>query len=101
MEIQQVLVDEALNCIDGLIKKAKIVIDGNILIKDIHRTTRKNGVIRKYVYLDSEAGYISRVSLIGEQGQELYIKEPKYDKTAQLGYVIAFPIQLKVEVVPK
>ena len=100
-EIQQILVDEALNCIDGLIKKAKIVIDGNILITDIYHTPRKSGIIRKYVYLDSEEGLITRVSLINEQGAELYTKEPNYQKTAQLGYVTAFPIQLRVEAVDK
>lgn len=98
-EIQQLLVDETLNLIDGLIKNAKVIIDGKVIMKDVHFTTKKGDTLRKYVYLDTEAGLITRASLLDSQGRELYIKEPNYQKSGQQGYMIAFPIQQKLEVV--
>lgn len=99
MEIQQSLVDETLNFINRLLVKAKVTIDGVETLKDIHATTIKNGTIRKYVYLETESGLVSRASLMNDKGVEMQIKDLNYQKKSQQGYMIVFPIQQKIEVV--
>lgn len=97
MEIQPAVVDFVIECLDAKFTKGKIVIDGNILVKDVYQTTIKDGIMRKYIYLDEEQGLISRAALIDAQGKEYYVKLPDYQKSNQQGHIISFPMQVKIE----
>ncbi|MED4455893.1 hypothetical protein [Metabacillus fastidiosus] len=97
-EIQSLLVDETLNFIDSLIKKAKIIINGREIEKDIHRTKKDGDVLRKYIYLDVEKGLVTRAALVDAQGRELYVKALNHQK-GNKGYLIVFPIKQSIEVI--
>lgn len=96
-EIQNLLSDEILNFVDSYIKKAKVIINGVEIEKEIYRTIKENGVIRKYVYLDHETGVITKAALVDSQGRELYVKSLNYTKGAD-GFTIVFPIKQTIEV---
>ncbi|MGM7683556.1 hypothetical protein ACSVDA_15560 [Cytobacillus sp. Hm23] len=95
MEIQQLMLSEILKYIDGVVRKAKVTIDGVVIEKEIHRTITVGNTLRKYVYLDIETGLISRAALVDIQGRELYVKELDYQKGAN-GFSIVFPITQEV-----
>lgn len=96
-EIQQLLVDETLKFIDQFAVKAKVTIDGNVIEKDIYKSRMQGDTLRKYVYLQSEKGLVTRAALVDNQGRELYTKELNYQKESQ-GFMIVFPITQKIEV---
>ncbi|MGE7621682.1 hypothetical protein ACQKMD_01145 [Viridibacillus sp. NPDC096237] len=95
--IQDLLIDETLKFYDGLIKKAKIIIDGNEIEKEIYKTVKDGDTLRKYVYLDVEKGLVTKASLVDAQGRELYVKVLNHQK-GNKGYAIVFPITQSREV---
>lgn len=96
-EIQSLLVTETLNHIDRIAVKAKVTVDGLIIEKELFKTKLQGDTLKKYIYLETEKGLVSRAALIDSQGRELYVKELNYQKGNQ-GFMIVFPITQKIEV---
>ena len=95
-QMQDILIVESLNFIDGIVAKAVAVIDEKDVQKEVWRTVWKDGVLRKYINFDEERGRLTRVALLDREGRELYVKELNYQKGAA-GYVVAFDFMQKIK----
>ena len=56
--VQQILVDKIVNYLDELIFRGKVKINGQYKNYDIFKTVKEGNVLRKYLYLETETGYL-------------------------------------------
>jgi len=98
-EIQDSVVNDVLGFLDSYFRSAVVTINGEEIEKPIHKTKQSGDTLRKYVYLDVEKGLVTEAALIDPLGRKAYIRKLNYQK-GNKGYVIAFPVMQKVEVIP-
>lgn len=96
MPIQQILVDETAEFIDGYVKKAVVTINGTDVDYPIHKTIYDGKRIKKLVYLQSETGRITGAKIVDAHGRDLQTKDIDINKDGN-GLVIAFVIEVKTE----
>ncbi len=83
---------------DQLLNKVKIIVNGIEIEKVVYRSRIQGDTLWKYVKLDETTqGMITKAALVDSMEREWYVKELNYQK-GQKGFVIAFPIRLKIGV---
>lgn len=94
--VQQILVDKIVNYLDELISKGKVKINGQYKNYDIFKTVKKGNVLRKYLYLETETGYVEEAQLLSSMGEVLAIKPFAIEKQDD-GLVLAFEFTITVK----
>lgn len=72
--VQQVLKDGMINYLNTVMKKARVFINDKWVDYPIHNTTIIDNVIWKYIYLDTEEGYVKDAHLLSENNEILAAK---------------------------
>lgn len=90
------MTDKILDFIDSLVDKGKVKINGTYHNYSIFKTLKENNTVRKYIYLDSEIGYVEEAQLLSSNNDVLAIKPVEIAKQDD-GLVIAFEFKLTVE----
>lgn len=94
--VQQILVDKIVNYLDELISRGKVKINGQYKNYDIFKTVKKGNVLRKYLYLETETGYVEEAQLLSSMGEVLAIKPFAIEKQDD-GLVLAFEFTITVK----
>lgn len=94
--VQQVLVDKIVNYLDELISRGKVKINGQYKNYDIFKTVKEGNVLRKYLYLETETGYVEEAQLLSSMGEVLAIKPFAIEKQDD-GLVLAFEFTITVK----
>lgn len=89
-------VDQVIEFLSTLVRRAIVTIDGNEREYDIYRTKREGNTLKKMVYTTSETGYISTARLVDVQGRTIQTKGVNVQKFED-GFMIVFSIEIKVE----
>lgn len=83
---------------DQTLNKVKIIVDGTEIEKDVYRSRIQGDTLWKYVKIDETTqGLITKAALVDSMEREWYVKDLNYQK-GQKGFVIAFPIRLRIGV---
>lgn len=94
--IQDILKQKLLNHLDELCNKSKIKINGAYVDYSVFKTYKDGDVLRKYLYMETEVGYVEEAQLLSPNNEVLAIKPLFIDKQDD-GLVIAFEFKLTVE----
>lgn len=94
--VQQILVDKIINYLDELIFRGKVKINGQYKNYDIFKTVKEGNVLRKYLYLETETGYVEEAQLLSSMGEVLAIKPFAIEKQDD-GLVLAFEFTITVK----
>lgn len=94
--VQQILVDKIVNYLDELISRGKVKINGQYKNYDIFKTVKEGNVLRKYLYLETETGYVEEAQLLSSMGEVLAIKPFAIEKQDD-GLVLAFEFTITVK----
>lgn len=94
--VQQILVDKIVNYLDELISKGKVKINGQYKNYDIFKTVKKGNVLRKYLYLETETGYVEEAQLLTSMNEVLAVKPFSIEKQDD-GLVLAFEFTIDVK----
>lgn len=94
--VQPIMTDKILEFIDTLIEKGKVKINGTYHNYSIFKTLKENNTVRKYIYLDSEIGFVEEAQLLSINNDVLAIKPVEIAKQDD-GLVIAFEFKLTIE----
>lgn len=94
--VQPIMTDMILGYVDSLIDKGKVKINGTYYNYSIFKTLKENNTVRKYIYLDSEIGFVEEAQLLSVNNDVLAIKPVEIAKQDD-GLVIAFEFQLTIE----
>jgi hypothetical protein len=97
LEIQQLLVDEIMNFVDGFVRKAKVVIDGVERDYDITFRLRESDEMRFMIFIeDLDNVTISNARLVDAQGRSLQVKGMNVQKDGD-GRMIVFKIKFNIQ----
>jgi hypothetical protein len=94
--VQQNLIDKLVNYLDELIFRGKVKINGQYKNYDIFKTVKEGNVLRKYLYLETETGYVEEAQLLSSMGEVLAIKPFAIEKQDD-GLVLAFEFTITVK----
>jgi len=94
--VQQNLIDKLVNYLDELIFRGKVKINGQYKNYDIFKTVKEGNVLRKYLYLETETGYVEEAQLLSSMGEVLAIKPFSIEKQDD-GLVLAFEFTITVQ----
>lgn len=95
VEVKQLLVDTVTNFISNTINKAVLEIDGVERDYDIFRTKIEPGKVRKFVYLDSDVGHVTKARLVDSARRDLYVSDTSINKM-QDGLMVMFNINVSI-----
>ncbi|KAA0944063.1 hypothetical protein FQ087_18225 [Sporosarcina sp. ANT_H38] len=94
--VQQVLVDRLINYLDELVHRGKVKFNGQYVNYDIFKTVKEGKVLRKYIYLETETGYVEEAQLLSSANEILAIKPFSIEKKDD-GLVLAFEFTITVQ----
>lgn len=94
--VQPIMTSKIIDFIDSLIEKGKVKINGTYHNYSIFKTLKEHNTIRKYIYLETEIGYVEEAQLLSVNNDVLAIKPVEIEKQED-GLVIAFEFKLTVE----
>lgn len=94
--VQQILVDKIVNYLDELISRGKVKINGQYKNYDIFKTVKKGNVLRKYLYLETETGYVEEAQLLTSMDEVLAVKPFSIEKQDD-GLVLAFEFTIEIK----
>lgn len=94
--LQSIVQERLLNYLDSLFSHGRVVLNGQSVQYSIFRTIRTEDTIRKYIYMETEAGHITEVQLLDDSNNVLYLEPLDVQKTED-GLVLAFEFKLTVE----
>ena len=93
--VQDVLIQKLLNYLDEIIHAGKIKLNGEYVTYTIFKTKIEGNMIRKYLYMETEMGYIEEAQLVTSMGEVLAIKPFSIEKLED-GLVLAFEFKITV-----
>lgn len=94
--VQAIMLDKILDFIDALVDKGKVKINGTYRNYAIFKTIKQDNTVRKYIYLETEIGFVEEAQLLSVNNEVLAIKPVSIEKQED-GLVIAFEFKLSVE----
>jgi hypothetical protein len=94
--IQAILIEKMVNHLDGLINSGRIQINGQFQNYTIYKTVKDGNVLRKYLYLETEMGYVEEAQLLSA-ASEVLAKKPLSISKQEDGIVIAFEFTILVQ----
>lgn len=94
--LQDTLIDGVVNYIDARIVRGKVKINGVVTDHEIEKTIIDGRKIRKYILLDSDAGFVEEAQLVSESGEVLAKKPFNVNKNEE-GIALVFEIAVLVE----
>ncbi|MDX8367793.1 hypothetical protein [Cytobacillus sp. IB215665] len=96
MPVNQLLVDQTIDFISNLSTKAIVTIDGVDQEFPFYKVVKKDNQIKKYVYLQSETGYINEARIVDSIGRNLETHNTSIQK-GEDGFMIVFLIELVIK----
>lgn len=93
--IQQVLLDGMINYLDSAVQSARVKVNGTFADYPIYKTQKSGNVIRKYVYLETEEGFVEEAQLLGS-GKDVLAKRPFAINKQEDGLVLVFQFTIDV-----
>lgn len=94
--VQQILIDKIVNYLDELISRGKVKINGQYKNYDIFKTVKEGNVLRKYLYLETETGYVEEAQLLTSMNEVLAVKPFSIEKQDD-GLVLAFEFTIEIK----
>lgn len=94
--VQQTLIDRLVNYLDEVIHSGKVKLNGQYVNYEIFKTVKEGNVLRKYIYLETETGYVEEAQLLSSGNDVLAIKPFNIEKQDD-GLVLAFEFKITVE----
>lgn len=94
--VQQVLIDKLINYLDELIFRGKVKLNGEYKNYDVFKTVKEGNILRKYLYLETEIGYVEEAQLLTSMNEVLVIKPFAIEKQDD-GLVLAFEFTIEVK----
>ena len=94
--VQPILVEKMTNYLDDLIFKGKIKINGEYEDYKVFKSVKEDNVLRKYLYLDEEIGYVEEAQLLTSMDELLAVKPFSIEKLED-GLVLAFEFTIEVK----
>ncbi|MET3657817.1 hypothetical protein [Sporosarcina psychrophila] len=94
--VQQVLIDRLINYLDDVIHRGKVKLNGQYVNYDIFKTVKEGNVLRKYIYLETETGYVEEAQLLTSTNEVLAIKPFSIEKEDN-GLVLAFEFKITIQ----
>ena len=94
--VQQLLIDRLISYLDELIHRGKVKLNGQYVNYDIHKTVKEGNGVRKYIYLETEMGYVEEAQLLSSSNEILAIKPFSIEKKDN-GLVLAFEFTITVQ----
>ncbi|MEH6944773.1 hypothetical protein [Bacillus sp. JJ722] len=95
LAIKDLYIDETVNFMASLAKRAIVVIDGVEREYTIYRTNKTERKVKHFVYLTNEQGTVSSARLLDGQGRELQTRGFSVKKGAD-GLVVTFVVELNL-----
>jgi len=94
--IQDLLIERLVNYLDELIFKGKVKLNGQYVDYAIFKTIKEKNTIRKYIYLETEVGFVSEAQLLSSSNEVLAIKPFSIEKKDD-GLVLAFEFTIEIK----
>ena len=94
--VQKNLIDKMINYLDELIHHGKVKLNGQYKNYEIFKTLKEDNVLRKYLYLETEIGYVEEAQLLTSMNEVLAIKPFSIEKQDD-GLVLAFEFTIEVK----
>lgn len=94
--VQKNLIDKMINYLDELIHHGKVKLNGQYKNYEIFKTLKEDNVLRKYLYLETEIGYVEEAQLLTSMNEVLAIKPFSIEKQDD-GLVLAFEFTITVK----
>lgn len=94
--IQPLLIEKLINYLDDLIFRGKVKINGEYKNYEVFKTVKEGNVLRKYLYLETETGYVEEAQLLTSMNEVLAIKPFAIEKQDD-GLVLVFEFTITVE----
>lgn len=94
--VQPIMLQKIVDFIDSLVDKGKIKINGTYQNYSVFKTVKQENTVRKYIYLETETGYVEEAQLLSVNNDVLVIKPVEIEKQED-GLVIAFEFKLTLE----
>lgn len=94
--IQPALTMGILNYVDSSFQKARVKLDGKFSDYPVHRTTVIDNTVRKYIYLESEVGFVEEAQLLGANDEILARKSFAINKEED-GLALVFQFTINVQ----
>lgn len=94
--VQPILIERLVNYLDELIFRGKVKLNGQYMNYDIFKTVKEGNVLRKYLYLETETGYVEEAQLLTSMNEVLAIKPFSIEKQDD-GLVLAFEFTITVQ----
>lgn len=94
--VQQLLIDRLVNYLDETISRGKVKLNGQYVNYEIKNTIKKDNVLRKYIYLETETGFVEEAQLLSSMNEVLAIKPFSIEKQDD-GLVLAFEFTITVQ----
>jgi hypothetical protein len=94
--VQQAVVDRLISYLDELIHRGKVKLNGQYVNYDIFKSTKEGNVLRKYIYLETETGYVEEAQLLSSSNEVLAIKPFSIEKHEN-GLVLAFEFTITIQ----
>ena len=94
--VKDVLIERLINYLDELIFSGKVRINDQYETYEIFKTVKRDNVLRKYIYLESEIGHITEAQLLSSDYKILATK-PYHIEKHEDGLVLAFEFILKIQ----
>ncbi|MFS0878034.1 hypothetical protein [Solibacillus isronensis] len=93
--IQPIFTAAMVDTMDQLCAKGKVKINGDYKNYSMFKTVRDGNKLRKYLYLETEIGYVEEAQLLSINNDVLAIKPVEIEKQED-GLVIAFEFELVI-----
>lgn len=94
--VQQLLIDRLINYLDEIIHRGKVKLNGQYVNYDIFKTVKEENVLRKYIYLETETGFVEEAQLLSSMNEVLAVKPFSIEKQDD-GLVLAFEFTITVQ----
>ena len=94
--IQPIMIEKIMDYINSLVDKGKVKINGTYHAYSIYKTIKQDNSVRKYIYLETEVGFVEEAQLLSVSNEILAIKPVSIEKQED-GLVIAFEFKLSIE----
>jgi hypothetical protein len=94
--VQPIVTDRLINYLDELIKRGKVKLNGQYVNYEIFKTVKENNLLRKYIYLETETGYVEEAQLLSSMNEVLAIKPFSIEKSDD-GLVLAFEFTITIQ----
>ncbi len=94
--VQPILIERLVNYLDELIYRGKVKLNGQYVNYDVFKTVKEGNVLRKYLYLETETGYVEEAQLLTSMNEVLAIKPFSIQKQED-GLVLAFEFTITVQ----